>query len=118
MTTDWIELKSFKCVRCNKIYHELTPDKCICRSPYEVGNRIGPFKIIGSKVEDKIPVLCLLCDGSKDLHYTAIKRQKSCGCKPAWITILDISEEYVRYRCSKCGKSVAEELPVLSFCCE
>jgi hypothetical protein len=117
-TTDWIEVQSFKCSRCSKIYHELHPDKCICRSPYEVGNIIGPFKIIGAKVDEKIPVICVLCDCSKDLHYTAIKRQKSCGCKPKHIEVIESTEDFIRYKCNKCGKTVSDELPILHYCCE
>ena len=78
------------------------------------------FKIIAFKKDDegKLPTICLLCDCSKDIHYTALKRQKSCGCKPKWIEILDMSEEYVRYRCTKCNKKISDELPILTFCCE
>lgn len=116
---DWETLTSYRCVRCNKVYHSDPPDKCICRSPYEIGNLLGPFKITGAKDEDgKIPVVCLICDCSKDIHYTGLKRQKSCGCKPKWIDVLDISEEFVRYRCSKCGQISTDELPVINYCCE
>jgi hypothetical protein len=118
MNNDWLELQSFKCVRCDKVYHDKHPDRCVCRSPYEEGLMIGPFKITGAKVDEKLPVICLLCDSSKEIHYTALKRQKSCGCKPRWITIIDISEQFVRYRCIKCSQTHTEELPVLQYCCE
>jgi len=112
------EIKAYQCLRCNKIYLNDCPEQCQCQSKLDKGNIVGPFLILGKKLNDGIPVRCLLCYSSTTVNYTCIRRQKSCGCKPRHIDIITVSEENVRYLCKKCGKYTTQEVPILAYCCE
>jgi len=115
----WEEVTGYRCKLCEKVYYGLIPTYCTCRSPFEIGRMIGPFVVVGAKENGgNVPVECLLCDTTKSIHYSALSRQKSCGCKPRHITIADITRENVRYFCKKCQRHTTQVLPVMCYCCE
>jgi hypothetical protein len=110
----------YRCDRCKRIY-ETEPVKCICdRIVYLEGEKVGSFIVIEQSKEDKkeFTVRCLLCGSLTDVHYTNIKDQKSCGCKPKYIELISVSEKVIIYRCKKCGKVQTPKPPIVTYCCE
>lgn len=113
-----IPITCYRCSNCNRIYEE-EPNKCICeRTVYIVGERFGPFIILEHVDELQIKVRCILCDSTRIIAYSNIKKQKSCGCKPRIAEIIELTGETLTYRCRKCGKALTKRLPIVAYCCE
>lgn len=108
----------YRCSECERIYEE-KPTRCVCeRTVFIKGERFGPFVIINAVGEQEVKVRCILCDTVSTKHYSNIRKQTSCGCKPKYIEPIELTEEIFVYRCKRCGKIVTKRLPIVSYCCE
>lgn len=108
----------WKCTECERIYTE-EPQYCVCeRQVYVEGEQFGPFVIFNKIDRVNIRVKCLLCDSFHVIRYNNIKIQKSCGCLPKHVEIVEIKEQVVTYTCRRCGKTQSAKMPIVMYCCE
>jgi hypothetical protein len=113
-----IPIVCYRCTSCNRIY-EAEPKKCVCeRQIYIKGERFGPFEIVKEAEDHQIKVRCILCDTVSTMHFTNIKKQQSCGCKPRHVEVIELNDEVFVYRCRKCNKVSTVRVPVVTYCCE
>ena len=110
-------LDTWKCTKCKRLYHEELKF-CQCEGEISVGHTVGVFKILTKNNGRKLEVTCILCGLDTEIDTSNIRRQKSCGCKPRHIDVINSSEKEIRYTCRKCGKSHVVDVPVFSWCCD
>jgi len=106
----------YRCTLCGKDY-ENPQQHCICENGLKAGDNIGPFHIL-EKDGSNYKVECNLCGIVKYIHYSNIRRQVSCGCKPRHINISRVLPTEIRYVCKKCNKQHLETLPLEEWCCD
>lgn len=110
------EIIRYRCTRCGKEFDDEVI-KCPCESRLEEGKVVGPFTLI-EKERGGWKVKCNLCTQYATIHSSNLNRQKSCGCVPRHIRVVDITGDKVRLNCIKCNSTVIESLPVLEYCCD
>ena len=114
------EITCYRCSECNRIY-ETKPNKCACeRTVFVNGERMGAFVILSKGEKDKhhLLVKCVFCGLTSEMHYSNIKRQVSCGCKPLHVDVISLNESTLQYRCRKCNTIKIVSLPIVVYCCE
>lgn len=115
----WKQILVFKCTECERTY-EVLPTECICvKQRFYKGRPVGSF-IIESPPDQSgdIEVVCILCGMTTRIHYTNVKKQVSCGCKPKYIELLAVDKEVIRYRCKRCNSVHNVIPPIVTYCCE
>ena len=113
------EIRAFMCEHCSRVYTTL-PLNCVCeKRSYLIGQIIGSFVLQTRPSEDgMVSVTCVLCGLTSEMHYTNMKRQVSCGCKPKHIKLEDVQAEITRYKCQRCRTLHTEANPIVTYCCE
>lgn len=108
----------FRCCECGKTYNK-HPGHCKCADNNRPGKIIGPFTLISSEANGW-KVRCNLCTEYKLINTSNLSRQKSCGCVPRWIRILEINnvDNTAKTFCKRCSKYSVYELPILEWCCD
>ena len=105
----------YKCNKCGKEYPK-KPKICSCEHIL-VGKIIKWAKILTEKESNTVKVKCLICHSEKDIIFTNITKQQSCGCLKRNIKLVSVNETEVRYQCRKCGDITMEKTPCRP-CCE
>jgi rubredoxin len=113
----FVEYKAFKCTKCGKVYENEAPPSCVCEISLQPGKIVGTFQLLAKMEDRNWNVICLLCGLETKINSSNMKRQKSCGCKPRHIDLIDMSADSARYKCRKCRTSYTEETPILLWCC-
>lgn len=115
----WQQIVGFKCTDCGRFYETL-PNECICvKAVFYKGRLSGSFIIEGPPDDSGIvQVTCVLCGMTTNIHYTNIKKQISCGCKPKYIRMLKVTKDIVQYKCDKCQSVTNAVPPIVVYCCE
>lgn len=114
-----VPITCYRCSDCNRLYEE-DPERCVCERSVFVKDSVHGSFIVRDKAEKPTYYLvtCILCGSTKEIRYSNIRRQDSCGCKPRSAIISEITPEKVMYTCRKCGESHILVPPIVSYCCE
>jgi len=115
------KIVQYRCTICNRTYSNFCTECEYCKSLYVEGDYKYNFKIVKRLGKRRFLVECQLCGKEVGLSQVAIsKGQKSCGCIPRNITIVDfnVREHTLKYLCAGCGQVNYTELPVKTWCCK
>jgi len=108
-------IEQYECSLCGKKW-DTSRQHCSCEKNMSPGSILGSFRLINRQGR-RWKVTCLLCGMECVIDYANIFKQKSCGCKPRHVFLLNVSEGYVRYRCDRCQENFVQTVPVLEWCC-
>jgi len=106
----------YRCSLCGRD-HDTPQQHCSCENKLNNGDILGPFTIL-EKRNSGYQIECNICGMVKVIHYTNVRRQMSCGCKPRHVEITRILPTEIRYQCKKCQDFHTEPLPLDEWCCD